>query len=138
MKLNVWPKNGCTVSPFDFLNAINDSKKDLFTDPQAEKDYNSFIINKGLSFFPDTVLYGNEMNQNLDIPKKWQFDFLKNSIPKKKRFSKWHKKDDVTDVLNLIMKHYKYSKKKAFEVLSILTPIQIEEIRLSHDTGGRN
>jgi hypothetical protein len=68
------------MSPFDFLNSINDTKKDLFDDPQAEKDYNSYLINRGLSYFPDTVLYANEMNRNFDIAKRWQFDFLKNSI----------------------------------------------------------
>ena len=126
------------MSPFDFLNAINDSKKNLFEDPQAEKDYNSFIINKGLSYFPDTVLYGNEMNMNSNVPKKWQFDFLMNSIPRKRRFSKWHKKDDIGELIELIMKHYNYSKQKAYDVIPLLKPEQIEEIRRQYDTGGRN
>lgn len=126
------------MTPFDFLNAINENKKDLFTDPQAEKDYNAFIINKGLSFFPDTVLYANQMNVIRDIPKKWQFEFLKNSIPKKKRFSKWHKKEATTDSLKLIMNHYKYSEKKAYEVLNILTPKQLIELQQAYDRGGRS
>lgn len=126
------------MTPFDFLNAINENKKDLFADPQAEKDYNAFIINKGLSFFPDTILYANEMNKARDIPKRWQFEFLKNSIPKKKRFSKWHKKDTTADTVKLLMKHYKYSEKKAYEVIDILTPMQVEEIARSYDTGGRS
>jgi hypothetical protein len=37
------------MSPFDFLNAINDTKQNLFEDPQAEKDYNAFLITRGLS-----------------------------------------------------------------------------------------
>jgi hypothetical protein len=126
------------MTPFDFLNAINDNKKDLFLDPQAEKDYSPFMINRGLSFFPDTVLYANEMNRSVQLPNKWQFDFLKNSIQKKKRFSKWFKKDATTDQLKLVMKHYNYSEKKAFEVLDVLTPLQIEEIRQSYEKGGRN
>jgi hypothetical protein len=126
------------VNPFDFLNSINDNKQDLFTDPQAEKDYNSFMVNRGLSYFPDTILYANEMNRNFDMPKEWQFQFLRISIPKKKRFSKWHKKDSVTDLLKLIMKHYKYSEKRAYEVINILSPTQIEEIRASYETGGRS
>ena len=126
------------MTPFDFLNAINDNKKDLFQDPQAEKDYSPFMINRGLSFFPDTVLYANEMNRSVQLPNKWQFDFLKNSIQKKKRFSKWFKKDSTTDQLKLVMKHYNYSEKKAFEVMDILTLLQIEEIRQSYEKGGRN
>ena len=126
------------MNPFDFLNSINDNKQDLFTDPQAEKDYNAFMVNRGLSYFPDTILYGNERNRNFDMPKEWQFQFLRISIPKKKRFSKWHKKDSVTDLLKLIMKHYKYSEKRAYEVINILSPTQIEEIRASYETGGRS
>jgi hypothetical protein len=126
------------MTPFDFLNSINDNKQDLFTDPQAEKDYNAFMVNRGLSYFPDTILYANEMNRNFDMPKEWQFQFLRLSIPKKKRFSKWHKKDSVTDLLKLIMKHYKYSEKRAYEVINILSPTQIEEIRASYETGGRS
>lgn len=126
------------MNPFDFLNSINDNKQDLFTDPQAEKDYNAFMVNRGLSYFPDTILYANEMNRNFDMPKEWQFQFLRISIPKKKRFSKWHKKDSVTDLLKLIMKHYKYSEKRAYEVINILSPTQIEEIRASYETGGRS
>lgn len=126
------------MTPFDFLNSINDNKQDLFTDPQAEKDYNAFMVNRGLSYFPDTILYGNEMNRNFDMPKEWQFQFLRLSIPKKKRFSKWHKKDSATDLLKLIMKHYKYSEKRAYEVINILSPTQIEEIRASYETGGRS
>lgn len=125
------------MTPFDFLNAINENKKDLFQDPQAEKDYSPFMINRGLSFFPDTVLYANEMNKSAQIPAKWQFDFLKNSIPKKKRFSKWHKKDATTDQLKLVMKHYKYSEKRALEVLGILSTKQISEIQEQYNHGGR-
>lgn len=126
------------MTPFDFLNAINENKKDLFQDPQASKDYTPFMINRGLSFFPDTVLYANEMNQHVQVPTKWQFEFLKNSIPKKKRFSKWHKRDATTDQLKLIMKHYTCSEKKAYEVLNILTPKQLIEIQEAYDKGGRN
>lgn len=126
------------MNPFDFLNSINDTKQDLFTDPQAEKDYNAFLINKGLSYFPDTILYANEMNILRDAPKQWQFDFLRIAIPKKRRFSKWHKKDIPTDLITLICKHYKYSEQKAYEVISILTPDQIEYIRKQYDIGGRN
>ena len=70
---------------FEFINAINDTKVDLFADPQAKKDYNAFIVNRGLSYFPDTIFYSNEMNKFNQLDVDMQFDFLLNSIPKKKR-----------------------------------------------------
>ena len=126
------------TTPFDFLNSINDNKKDLFEDPQNEKEYAPFLINKGLSYFPDTILYANEMNQHADIPKKWQFDFLRFSIPKRRRFSKWHKKEKASDILKLVMKHYKYSEKKAYEIIDILSDDNIKELIEIYHEGGRN
>ena len=106
------------MSPFDFLNAINITKEDLFKDnPQASKDYNAFLINRGLSYFPDTVLYANEMNVNTGIPNDWQFYFFLNSIPKKKRFSKWFKKDADTESFRLVKEYFGYSDEKTKEAL---------------------
>lgn len=125
------------MSPFDFLNAINDNKKDLFEDPQAEKDYSAFMVNRGLSYFPDTVLYANEMNRYPSIPKSWQFYFFLNTIPKKKRFSKWAKKDAETKSLQLIKEYYGYSYEKAKEALSVLSEEQLSIIEEKLQKGGK-
>ena len=123
---------------FDFLNSINDSKEDLLKkDPLSEKDYNSFMVNRGLSYFGDTILYANEMNSRTDIPKKWQYEFYLYGIKKKRRFSKWHKKDVNGEDLKLVMQEYQYSTKRALEVLSLLTEEQLQTIREKHATGGR-
>jgi hypothetical protein len=125
------------MSPFDFLNSINDTKVDLFVDPQADKDYSPFMVNRGLSYFADTVLYANEMNKYADLDKKMQFDFYVNAIPKRKRFSKWHKKEVSTDKLKSIMNCYKYNETKALEVLELLTDNEITIIEETMYKGGR-
>ena len=45
------------MKPFDFINAITTTKEDLFKDPIANKDYNAFLVNRGLSYFQDTILW---------------------------------------------------------------------------------
>ena len=126
------------MTPFDFINAINFTKKDLLAeDPMAKKDYVPFIINRGLGYFPDTVLYANEMNRNSSIPADWQFSFLLNSISKKKRFSKWHKKDAETESLRLVKEYFGYSDSKAIEALSILTEDQLVMIKEKLYKGGK-
>jgi hypothetical protein len=125
------------MTPFDFINAINLTKKNLFEDPLAHKDYVPFIVNRGLSYFPDTVLYANEMNRNSGIPEDWQFSFFLNSIPKKKRFSKWAKKDAETEPLRLVMEYFGYSSEKAKEALSILSEEQLTMIKEKLYKGGR-
>ena len=68
------------MNPFDYLNAINTTKKDIMVDDIAEKGYNSFMVNRGLSYFADTVLYANEMNKHHHLDGRLQFDFFINII----------------------------------------------------------
>jgi len=126
------------MNAFDFVNSITFNKQDLFEDPQAEKDYVPFLVNRSLSYFYDTVLYANEMNRNGNIPKEWQFDFLREAIPKRKRFSKWAKKQAESTYLTPVMEYYKYSVDKAVEAISILSVEQLEEIKQHMDRGGKS
>ena len=126
------------MTPFDFLNEINYGKKDLMIDDidyQIEKQYNPYIINRGLSYFLDTIVDANEMNIRLHLDKKLQNAYLLNIIRKKKRFSKWHKAEK-SELLEIVMKFYGYSIKRAKEVLPLLTAEHIEKMREVLDEGG--
>jgi len=123
-------------SPFDFLNSINYSKKDIMTDDIAESNYNSFIVNRGLSYFADTVAMANMMNQYHHLDNLLQYQFLINIVRKKKRFSKWNKPKVVTD-LEVIKEYYGYSNEKARMVHNLLTENQITELRKKVFKGGR-
>ena len=125
------------MSPFDFINAINQTKENLFEDPQAAKDYSPFLVNRGLSYFHDTVVQANTMNQYSSLPKEWQFTFLLNSIAKKKRFSKWAKADKATESLLLVQEYFGYSSEKAKEALRILTDEQLNDIKQKLNKGGK-
>ena len=124
------------MSPFDYLNAINYTKKDIMVDDIAEKQYNPFMVNRGLSYFQDTVLMANEMNQYAHLDNRLQFDFLINIVRKRKRFSKWNKPEVATD-LDVIKEYYGYSNKKARMVHNLLTDNQITELRRKVFKGGR-
>jgi hypothetical protein len=124
------------MSPFDYLNAINTTKKDIMVDDVAEKAYASFMVNRGLSYFPDTILFANEMNVNHHIDHRLQFDFFINIIKKKKRFSKWAKPINIEN-LELIKEYYGYSNEKAKSVLSLLNDEQINELKLRMYKGGK-
>lgn len=124
------------MNPFDFVNSITHTKEDIM-DNLSEKDYNPFIVNRALSYFPDTVLYANACNQFQHIDKKMQYDFLIGSITKKKRYSKWCKKQLVSDDLSAVQQYYKYSAERALELLTILSKEQIKQIKQLMDKGGR-
>ena len=124
------------MNPFEYLNAINMTKQDIMVDDIAEKGYNSFIVNRSLSYFNDTVLYANEMNVNHHIDNRLQFDFFINIVRKKKRFSKFMKPETVSDV-EAVKEYYGYSNEKAKSALTLLTSKQINELKKKVYKGGR-
>ena len=127
------------MSPFDFLNAINTTKKNLFEeDAQAGKDYKPFLINRGLSYFPDTIFYANQMNQHPGLDKDMQFFFFLNIISRKKRFSKWSKKDASSESLELVKEYYGYSSEKATEALKFLSDDNLIMIKEKLYKGGKS
>tara|TARA_R100000315_G_C5229374_1_gene140285 strand:- start:1526 stop:1909 length:384 start_codon:yes stop_codon:yes gene_type:complete len=121
----------------DFLNSINHTKEDLFKDDveHAEKAYQPFIVNRSLSYFPDTIFHSNEMNILHDIDEKMQYDYLKLSVRKRKRFSKWVKNEKI-EHMDLIKEYFNYSNTKAQESLRVLTDDQISKIKQEMDLGG--
>lgn len=124
------------MNPFEYLNAINTTKRDVMVDDIAEKEYNAFIVNRGLSYFQDTVLIANEMNANHHLDHRLQFDFLINIVSKRKRFSKWLKPEQIDD-LEVVKEYYGYSNEKAKSILPLLNSMQIDELKKRIYTGGR-
>lgn len=122
------------LSPFDYANAIGHSKKDVMEDEAGERGYNSWMINRIFSYFPDTVEYANNMNMLYHLDSRLQYEYLRNIIRPRKRFSEWsRKKKDKT--VELIKTYYNCSDKKAIEYLRILNPKQIKQIQNYLKTG---
>lgn len=124
------------MNPFDYVNAICDSKQNLIIDEASEKAYNPFMINRSLSYHYDTVLLANEMNQRHHLDKKLQNDFLINTVRKKKRFAKWVKPLSSDD-LEVVKEYYGYSNEKARQALSLLNGEQMGQLRQRVFKGGK-
>ena len=77
---------------FGILNNINERKEHEVLDEMKRRDYNPFLVNRALSYFPDSVLQANAMNQRSFLDKQTQFEYMLFSVRKRRRFSKWHKK----------------------------------------------
>ena len=119
------------MKPFDYINSINYSKKNLMrnsdNDELAESGYVPFITNRSLSYFTDTLFYANEVNQFHHTDHKLQYEYLLNSVRPKKRFAKWVKTMDSDD-LEMVKLYYNYSTKKALQAIAILTPSELDHI----------
>lgn len=125
--------------PFKFfLSSINTTKENVLlndSNGKIEEAYNPFIVNKTLSYFPDTIMQSNTMNQFFDLDKKLQYDFLLNSIRKKKRFSRWIK-SNIEENVDIVKQYYKVGDEKAVEILSLLNDEQISTIKKELSEGG--
>ena len=121
------------MNPFALINSISNSKIDILED---EKDYNAFMVNRGLSYFPDTVIYANEMNKFHHLDSRLQFDFLINIVRKRNRFSKWNKSIESENI-NAIKKYFGYSNEKARDVLPLLSNENLKTIRGRIQHGGQ-
>ena len=125
------------MNPFEFLNSINMTKKNLIDkDSDAESSYNPFLVNRSLSYFPDTVFMSNEMNRLHHLDAKLQYDFLINIVRKKKRFSKWDKPEERDDI-ECVKRYFGYSETKAKQVVGLLSESQIKTIKSKVSIGGR-
>ena len=124
------------MNHFDYLNSINLTKKDIMVDDIAEKDYNGFMVNRGLSYFSDTVIIANEMNRYHHLDKKLQYHFFINMIRKRKRFSKWAKAQTESEI-DAVKEYYGYSNEKARQAMTLLSPEQITNIKNKVSKGGR-
>ena len=120
------------MNPFELIKSISSTKKDIL---ENEKDYNAFMVNRGLSYFPDTVIYANEMNKFHHLDGRLQYQFLINTIRKRNRFSKWNKSIESENI-SAIKQYYGYSNEKARDVLPLLSNENLKTIRGRIQHGG--
>jgi len=124
------------MNPFEYVNSINYTKKNIMDSPEKEKGYNPFMINRSLSYFNDTVILANEMNKYHHLDGRLQYSFLINIVRKRKRFSKWNKPQKHNDI-DVVKQYYGYSNEKAEQVLPLLSQPQLLELRKKVNKGGR-
>ena len=135
------------LSPFDFVNAIN-NKKDYDLIETDEDKYAPFIVNRAFSFFPDTIHFANELNKYASgiIDGKLQFDFYYHGLPKQKRWSggKWKKEGsslDEQEKLEFIKDHILKSSdgwddRKILDVIDLFPDDYIETQQKQNEKGG--
>ena len=106
-------------------------------DEYDEKKYPAYIVNKCLAPFSDTLFYVNEMNRLHFLDNRLQYEFLLNSIGKRKRFAKWMKASKLKNI-DVVKEYYGYSNEKAKQALDVLTEEQIKIIKTKLTRGGKH
>ena len=123
----------------EILSSINHNKENILRerDEREEKQYAPYVINRCLSYFPDTIFLVNSMNCIPNVDKRMHYEFLLNSVRKRKRFSKWLKREQ-NESLEWIKEYYKISDKKAREYVLLLSDEEIEDIKSRTTYGDKN
>jgi hypothetical protein len=127
-------------NPFVYADSVSYTKKNLMrgtaNDELAEKGYKPYLTNRSMSYHQDSILYANEMNIHSTAEYKWQYEYLLNSLRKRKRYAKWAKQSPDASV-EMIMEYYGYGRSKAEEALRVLTDEQLAMIEVALDKGGK-
>lgn len=129
-----------TSKPFIYADSVSFTKNNLMkgtaNDELAEKLYKPFLVNRSMSYHHDSVLYANEMNMRPHLDNKPQYEYLLNTLRKRKRFAKWAKEQSNASV-EMVMEYYGYGRSKAEQALRVLTDEQLAMIEVALDKGGK-
>lgn len=117
---------------FDYINDLTSGKKGLADkDDQFEKNYNPFMVSRGLSYNVDCVLWANAINEyHSSVTKRMHYDFFFGVLKKSKRYGKWHKEINV-DIVALIAEYYKINLTEAESMMDLIPDDQLERIKLA-------
>jgi hypothetical protein len=130
-----------TYSPFDFIKSVSHTKRHLINEdvyPDVIEDlYNPYIVNRGFSYFIDTILHANEMNQHHHLFKKAQYDYYFHSLKSKNRFSKWFKLEK-NEILDIIQERYQCNRVIARQYLKCFNQDEIKNLINKNAKGGPN
>lgn len=123
---------------FDIMGDLSHGKKGLlYEDPSFEAEYSPYMVNLGFSQHVDSVLYANDMNRLHGLSKRAQHDFFFHGLDARKRFGKWAKKLPKPDDLEVVMEVFGVSQIKAMELIPLISPEKMDELKLATFKGGR-
>lgn len=127
------------VKLFDLVNEINFGKTNIAAlESTGRSAYNAFMVNRALSQNVETVIPAQIMNFYHELDPDIQMEYLIQTIPKKKRYSKWAK-ETPSEYVECVVTWYNVSKSKALEIIDLLDADELAEIyRITTELGGRS
>lgn len=119
-------------------------KKYLYkeTDNEDEVDINLYLLNKALSYYPEGVLFANNVNVEFktNASTKMIYDYYYYSLPKSKLpYKKWGKKQVQQKEVEIIRKVYNCNEKAALEYIKLISEEDLKQmVKNNTDFGGRD
>lgn len=119
-----------------YENSINTKDNYRELGVPGDPKYEPFRTNKSFSNYAETAEHAQFCNMNYGLDAKLQYDYLFHQIRKRKRFFKARPKATKDEMFALVQGYYKYSNKKTYEALAVLTDEQLAIIKRKMDKGG--
>ena len=118
------------MTPFDFLKLVhNKSIKWESLNEDEQKAYNTFIINKALSFNSNYLDIVNKIQHYTPTPKE-SFKYLQSMTSDKFRYNKWIKGQKIKSfnphLIAIVSTHLECSSKQAEDYLNILEKKEVK------------
>ena len=118
------------MTPFDFLKLVhNKSIKWESLNEDEQKAYNTFIINKALSFNSNYLDIINKIQHYTPTPKE-SFKYLQSMTSDKFRYNKWIKGQKIKSfnphLIAIVSTHLECSSKQAEDYLNILEKKEVK------------
>ena len=100
----------------------------------AEEEYEKMTPYLFLRYFsndPTGLIIVSELNVRKNIPKKWEYWFMRLMMPVSIRYIRYNKKEkfEDEDFLNNLCHYYKCNQRQAIEYLNILPEQEINKIK---------
>lgn len=123
------------MTPFDFLKIVHN--KEIKWNNLTEEDhkaYNTFIINKALSFNSEYLDIVNNIQKYTPTSKE-SFKYLQSMTSNRFKYNKWIKGAKTTkfnkDLVELVSAHFECSQQQAEDYLSVLDKKELKSF-LNH------
>ena len=111
-------------------------RKFVPTDEDLNK-MSPYIFLRYFSNDPAGLMIVSELNIRNNIPKNWEYWFMRLMMPQSTRFIRYAKKEKFEDetLLNNLMHYYKCNQKQALEYFNMLPSEEVEKIRERYKYG---
>lgn len=126
------------IELFDIVDNIF-LKKGLLSEEEIKTSYSPFIINRAMANHQDLIFFAEKMNENWQLSASQQYHFYYFMIDRRKRWSKWPKRDKaLDDKIKILKEYYGYSTLRARETIPIIDELDLwDTIKDDLNKGGR-
>jgi hypothetical protein len=132
-------KKKAKINIFDVMASSYDRKKPEAT-PEEIEALSPYMFCRYLSNNPVAVFWANELNNHDNIPKLYQYKFVRISFPKDKvKFIRYIKSENIfdKDTIEYACIEYKCGKEIAIKYLEMMPDEEVQKLIQKYTVGGR-